>query len=278
VVHVFDAIWTDFGLNMNSTEHRNKLTGKDQIMARILRYAPWLAPVLFALPGPILFFFLYLLSTTVEGAALYIFLSLVSLAIGSIAGLIVSLFLVFYRNRWARQIRNKLAADGITADDVQWFSSELTTSERQALVQIEEQNLLLADAYRETLAARLTASRVVSSAKRNLLLVERRLNRTSYMQGQTTVTLQEELQADRARLERVKQEGIERRSEAEARLQMIEAAASRGQSWAETNVALQRLSSTQAHLPLAIESARIDQQVREDVEKELRGGDQQPLA
>lgn len=263
---------------MSSTEHRNKLTGKDQIMARVLRYAPWLAPVLFALPGPILFFFLYLMSTTVEGAALYIFLSLVSLAIGSIAGLIVSLFLVFYRNRWARQIRNKLAADGITADDVQWFSSELTTSERLALGQIEEQNLLLADAYRETLAARLTASRVVSSAKRNLLLVERRLNRTSYMQGQTTATLQEELQADRTRLERVKQEGIERRSEAEARLQMIEAAASRGQSWAETNAALQRLSSTQAHLPLAIESARIDQQVREDVEKELRGGDQQPSA
>lgn len=246
------------------------------MMARVLRLAPWLAPILFALPGPILFIFLYLMSTTVEASALYVFLALVSLAIGSVAGLIVALFLVFYRKRWLRKVRERLATNGITTDEVSWFMSEMTVSERQALEQIESQNLLLADAYRETLAARLTASRVVGSAKRNLLLVDRRLNRTSYMQGQTTATLQEELQADRVRLERVKQEGIERLSEAEARLQMIEAAASRGQSWTETNAALQRLSSTQAHFPLALESARIDQQVREDVEKDMRGGDERP--
>ena len=257
-------------------ETRDKVTSADRMKARMLRLAPWLAPIVFALPGPILFTFLYLMATTVEASALYIVSALVSLAVGSVVGLIVALFLVFYRRRWLRRLCERLATDGITADEVSWFASEMTTSERQALEQIESQNLLLADAYRETLAARLTASRVVTSAKRNLLLVERRLNKTSYMQGQTTATLQEELQADRDRLERVKQEGIERRGEAEARLQMIEAAASRGQSWTETNAALQRLSSTQAHLPLALESARIDQQVREDVEKELRSGDEQP--
>jgi hypothetical protein len=243
--------------------------------AKVLQLAPWLAPFLFALPGPILFFFLYLMSSATETSALYIFLALASFAVGSVAGLLVALILVLYRKRWLRTVRERIAINGITADQVSWFSTELTTAERQALDQIEGQNRLLADAYRETLAVRLTASRVVSSAKRNLLLVERRLNRTSYMQGQTTATLQDELQADRARLERVKQEGIERRSEAEARLQMIEAAATRGQSWAETNAALQRLSSTQDHLPLALESARLDQQVREDVEKEMRGGDEQ---
>lgn len=259
-----------------TTEDQNKLTGTDRMKARMLRIAPWLAPFLFALPGPILFIFMYLMSSSTEASALYIFLSLVSLVVGSIAGLIVAIFLMFYRKRWLSKIRERLAANGIRADDVSWFTSEMTSSERQALEQITNENLLLADAYRDTLAARLTASRIVSSAKRNLLLVERRLNKTSYMQGQTTVTLHEELQADRTRLERVKQEGIERRSEAEARLQMIEAAASRGQSWAETNVALQRLSSTQAHLPLALESARLDQQVREDVEKDMRRSDEQP--
>lgn len=259
-----------------TTEDQNKLTGTDRMKARMLRIAPWLAPFLFALPGPILFIFMYFMSTSTEASALYIFLSLVSLVVGSIAGLIVAIFLMFYRKRWLSKIRERLALNGITANDVSWFASEMTTSERQALDQITSQNLLLADAYRETLAARLTASRIVSSAKRNLLLVERRLNKTTYMQGQTTATLQEELQSDRARLERVKQEGIERRSEAEARLQMIEAAAGRGQSWAETNAALQRLSSTQAHLPLALESARLDQQVREDVEKEMRTSDEQP--
>lgn len=242
-------------------------------MARVLRLAPWLAPFLFALPGPVLFTVLYMFSTATETAALYIFLALASLIGGAIAGLIVAIFLVFYRKRWLKRLRERLAADGITADEVSWFTSEMTTAERQSLKQIETQNLLLADAYRETLAARLTASRVVSSARRDLLLVERRINRTSYMQGQTTATLQEELKADRTRLERIRQEATERRSEAEARLQMIEAAASRGQSWTETNAALQRLSATQEHLPLALESARLDQQVREDVEKEMRGTD-----
>ena len=260
---------------MKIKENENKLTSADRLKARILQVAPWLAPVLFALPGPVIFVLLYLMSTATEAAALYAFLAFASLAVGSIAGLVVALFIVFYRKRWLGRIRDKLAANGITTDEVSWFTSELTSAERQALKQIESQNLLLADAYRETLAARLTASRVISSAKRNLMLVERRLNRTSYMQGATTATLQEELHADRIRLDRIKQEGVDRRGEAEARLQMIEAAASRGQSWAETSAALQRLSATQEHMPLALESARLDQEVREDVERDLRSGDQQ---
>ncbi len=243
------------------------------MMARVLKTAPWLAPFLFALPGPILFFILYLMATATETAALYIFLAFASFGVGIVAGLIVALFLIFYRRSWLKKLRERLATDGITADEVAWFTSEMTTAERQSLSQIEGQNLLLADAYRETLAARLTATRVVSSARRDLLLVERRLNQTSYRQGQTNATLQEELKADKTRLERVRQEATERRAEAEARLQMIEAAASRGQSWTETNAALQRLSATQQHLPLALESARMDQEVREDIEKELRGSD-----
>jgi hypothetical protein len=258
---------------MAQTNSDNKLTAGERLMARVLRSAPWLAPFLFALPGPILFLVLYMFASATETAALYIFLAFASLGVGAIAGLIVALFLVFYRRSWLKKLRERLATDGITADEVTWFTSEMTTAERQSLKQIETQNLLLADAYRETLAARLTAARVVASAKRDLLLVERGLNRSSYRQGQTNATLQEELKADRERLQRIRQEGTERRAEAEARLQMIEAAASRGQSWTETNAALQRLSATQEHLPLALESARMDQQIREDIEKDLREGD-----
>jgi hypothetical protein len=258
---------------MGKTDISNKLTAGDRLKAQALAGAPWLAPFLFALPGPVLFALLYMMATATETAALYVFLAFASFGVGVVAGLIVALFLIFYRRSWLKKVRERLAADGITADEVAWFTAEMTTAERQSLKQIESYNLLLADAYRETLAARLTATRVVTSAKRDLLLVERRLNRTSYMQGQTTVTLQEELKVDRDRLQRIKQEGLERRGEAEARLQMIEAAASRGQSWVDTNAALQRLSATQEHLPLALESARIDQQVREDVERDMRGGD-----
>ena len=82
--------------------------------------------------------------------------------------------------------------------------------------------------------------------------------------------LLKELQGDRARLEALKQQGSSRRAEAEARLQMIEAAASRGASWAETNYMLQRLDEGRKHLPLGLETARAEQQLREDMDSELR--------
>ena len=80
----------------------------------------------------------------------------------------------------------------------------------------------------------------------------------------------EELARDRARLDSLKLEGASRRAEAEARLQMIEAAASRGASWDETNYMLQRLDEGRKYVPLALENAREEQQLREDTRRELR--------
>jgi hypothetical protein len=135
---------------------------------------------------------------------------------------------------------------------------------------MEKKQPLLADAYRETLALRLNASRLNASARRDLLLVERRINRARYLNATDTSVLLEELENDRKRLEKLKEEGASRRAEAEARLQMIEAAASRGASWAETNFMLQRLDEGRKHVPLALENARTEQQLREDAERELR--------
>jgi hypothetical protein len=156
--------------------------------------------------------------------------------------------------------------------------TELTPAERQALKEIEARNPMLADAYRETLASRITATRVVANAKRELLLVERRLNRTAYIQGTDTTGLREELSADRERLEQVRTEATERRAEAETRLQMIEAASSRGASWAETNMALHRLSTMREQIPFALEAARLEQQALEESEKALRESEHKTLA
>jgi hypothetical protein len=103
-----------------------------------------------------------------------------------------------------------------------------------------------------------------------LLLVERRLNRALYLEGTDTASLKAELETDRQRLEQIKMEGTERRAEAEARLQMIEAAASRGATWTETNIALQRLGANREQLPLALESARLEQQMLEDASRDLQ--------
>ena len=147
-----------------------------------------------------------------------------------------------------------MASDGITADEIDWFFSDLSKDEKRALKSMEDQQPLLADAYRETIALRLNATRLGSSARRELLLVERRISRARYLNSPDTKVLLEELNRDRVRLEQLKQEGASRRAEAEARLQMIEAAASRGASWAETSFMLQRLDEGRKNIPLGLET------------------------
>lgn len=251
-------------------ERSDKLTPRDRMMMRALKWAPWLSFFILALPAPVIFFLLYLTSATTQDAVILIFLALASLLVGSLAGLLAIIFILLYRRRWNKRMRERLAADGITADELDWFVNELTTAERQTLRSMEAQNPLLADAYRETLAARLTASRVLSSAKRELVTVERRINRAALLQGADTKGLQEELRADRERLTRVRDEGSTYLAEVQARLQMIEATASRGASFAETDLALKRLGTLRDQMPLALEAARMEQQARFEIEDDLQ--------
>jgi hypothetical protein len=187
-----------------------------------------------------------------------------------IAAIVVMVVLLFLRRNWVKRVRERLASDGVTTDEIDWFRSELTSGEKRALRSLEQQQPLLADAYRETLALRLNATRLASNARRELLVVERRISRARYLNAPDTAVLLEELNRDRARLEQLKQEGSSRRAEAEARLQMIEAAASRGASWAETNYMLQRLDEGRKNLPLGLETERARQELREESERELR--------
>jgi hypothetical protein len=255
------------GVDM-SESGTGKVTARDKLLARVFQWAPWLGFFLVALPVPLYFLVKYFSSA--QDAALHILLALTSLAVGSVIGFAVTLFLLYYRRHWAQSVRDRVATDGVTAEELPWFMSELTPAERQALKEIEGRNPLLADAYRETLASRITATRIVAKTKRELLLVDRRLNRTAYIQGADTTSLQKELRADRERLEQVKLEGSERRAEAETRLQMIEAAASRGAGWDETNIALHRLSASREQIPLALEAALLEQEAREETDNVLR--------
>src|SRR5215210_7638911 len=133
---------------MSDTGAGYEITKRDRLVQHLLQIAPWLSFFLVALPAPLYFLLRYFASA--NEAAVYMLLALSSLAIGSIAGLIVMIFLLWYRHYWARQMRNKLAADGVTADELPWFLPELTTAERRALKEMEKANPLLADAYRET--------------------------------------------------------------------------------------------------------------------------------
>jgi len=247
-------------------ERPGKLTAREKRAARLWKTGPWLAGAGIAALPPAALLLTYLLSGF---SSLFLVLTITSVPFSLITAVLVMLILVLFRRRWAGQFRDRLASDGITADEVGYFVSELTGGERKALREMEKRQPLLADAYRETLALRLNATRLTASARRNLLQVERRINRARYLNAPDTSVLLEELARDRTRLERLKQEGASRRAEAEARLQMIEAAASRGASWAETNYMLQRLDEGRKNLPLGLEHARAEQELREDME-ELR--------
>jgi len=235
----------------------------------MLKIAPWLVVLGTTLPAPIIFLLLFLTATATDSAAVFLLLGGTSLAFGFAIGLLIALIFMIYRRKWLARLRDRLASDGITADEVVWFRSELTSAERASLAEIERSNPLLADAYLETLASRLTASRIISRSRSEMLKVERRLNRARSLASADTESLQQELLADRERLVDVRQRANEHLTRAKARLQEIEATVSRKLSVAETDVMMQRLGSAQDQLPLVLEIARLEQQAMLEANTQL---------
>jgi hypothetical protein len=237
-----------------------KLNAGDERIAQVLSWTPWLSLVLVTLPLPIVFLVLFLAAGTTESAAIYLLLSFVSMGLGLVVGLIVLIFLMLYRRRWHGRLRDRLAADGITAAEVPWFASELSSEERKTWGELKQKNPVLADAYCETLAARLTATRIIARARGETLKIERQINRTRNIPGVDTSSLLGDLIADRQRSNELRQEATVRLSEARARLQTIEAAANRRLSQKETDLMLRRLAASQEHFPLALEMASFEQE------------------
>lgn len=235
-----------------------KLNARDERLARFLSWLPWLSLATVSVPLPIVFFVLFLNSVATDSAAVYLLLSFVSLGVGLVVGLVLLSLLFVYRKRWHKKLRDRLAVDGITANEVIWFEAELTAEERKSWRELKASNPLLADAYCETLAARLTASRIAGRARSELLRIERQLNRTRNLRGVDTNELLSELTEDRQRVDKLRVEAVNRLSFAKARLQTIEAAAHRVLSQSETESMLRRLVSSQEQFPLALEIANLE--------------------
>lgn len=247
-----------------------KLSASDQRKSWLLGLAPWFSFILVTIPVPIIFLLLFLASSATDAAAVFLLLSFVSLGLGLVVGLLVLIVFFLYRRNWHQRLRDKLASDGITATEVPWFSSELTSEERKTWNELKERNPLLGDAYCETLAARLTATRIIARAKRETLRIERQINRTRSIHGVDTSELLADLMSDRQRSDNLRQEASLRLSETKARLQAIEAASNRKLSQAETDSMLRRLTASQEHFPLALEMESLERQaLREGEENSL---------
>lgn len=237
-----------------------KIKHSDERMARVLAWLPWLSFALATLPPPLVFLLLFAASATTDSAAVYLLLSFVSLGAGIVVGLFLLILFSLYRRRWQARLRDRLATDGITAGEVQWFSAELSSEERNVWGELKQKNPLLADAYCETLAARLTATRIVARARGAVLKVERQISRTRNLTGVDTDALLSDLNSDRQRFDLIRNEATIRLSEAKARLQTIEAAANRSLSQSETELMLRRLTAAQQQFPLALEMLNLEQE------------------
>ena len=254
---------------MNELEPRYEVTRQDLVKDKALKIGAWSLPVLLSLIPAVVFFVLYLVSTATPMMATFLFLSLISLVVGFVFGLIVTGGILFYRSRWLANVRERIAVDGIKAQEVDWFKHELTTTEKKSLKEIESKNLLLADAFRDTLAARLTATRILKSTKHELLLVKRRQNKLKYLKSENSTSLQKDLKYDLEKLDKIKTEAAEMLTEAETRIQMIEAASRRGANLTDSEIALKKLAARTSELPLALESAKMEEEIRRELEKDI---------
>lgn len=254
---------------MNKIEPRYEVTKKDLAKGKRMKIAAWTAPFALSFFPFFLFIILFLIfGSSPPAAATFFFLGIISGIIGFIAGLVISGIFAYRYSEWLKTIRDRIAVDGIRAEEVDWFRNELTTAEKKALKEIQAKNLLLADAYRETLASRLTATRIIKSSRKELAYAQRRENKLKYLKAENSENFLQEIRCDIEKLTEIKAEAEQMQAEAESRLQMIEAAASRGTSLADSELALKKLSARQSELPLALEAVKLQDEIRRELENE----------
>ncbi len=247
----------------------NEITKEDLSRGRRLKIGAVAAPVLLTVtPATIGFLLLLFSAGGPPVAAVILFLGIIATVIGFATGIVIAAILAKRAANWTREMRERIAADGIKAEEIGWFTKELKAHEKRALKSISARNLLLADAFRETLASRLTATRIVQSSRRELLLAKRRQNSLKQLKSARAGEFQAAISDDIDKINKINEEAKLMLGEAEARLQMIEAAASREGTLADSDLALKKLSARTAELPLALESAKMSEEIRRELELE----------
>ncbi len=247
----------------------NEITKSDLNRAAKLKAGAIAAPlVLTAVPAVISLVLLLIAAGGPSTAVIFLFGGVIATILGFISGVVTAAVLTQRRSAWVRQLKDRMAARGIRAEEIEWFRNELKSEERRALKALEQRDLLLADAYRETLASRLTASRIIKSSRRELSLSKRRQNSIQQLKSGRAEEFRSMIGEDIKKLEDIDEEARLMLAEADARLRIIEAAGTRGGSIADSELALKKLSSRTAELPLALESAKMADEIRLELEKE----------
>ena len=237
------------------------VTRADLARGRNLRLVGFSAPFVLTVL-PIVFFII--LSIVLSGTPIFavssFLLGFVFGLVGLIVGLGISAYTFYRHQNWTGEMRERIAANGIGAEEIEWFRKELKPSEKRGLKALKTADPLIEDAYRETLASRLTATRIVRSSRKELQAAKRRETKLKSLKPENAKRFLDELKTDTEKIDSIHQEAKQMLAEAESRLEMIEAAAARGGNLADTEVALKKLASRASQLPLALEAARIHEE------------------
>lgn len=253
---------------MDKTVSKYDITPREMARGRNLKIATVAAPLLMTgVPAVLTFVLTFLAGGSPPVAATIFFLGMVVTFVLFLASLALSGVFAYRYSRWKEETRERMAADGIKAEEVDWFKHELRPGEKRALRSISTQDALLADAFRETLASRLTASRIIKSSRKELTATQKRQAKLRSLNSQRKQEFEQQIQADITKLATINNDAKEMLHEAETRLQMIEAAAMRGGGLADSELALKKLTARTADLPLALEEAKLAEEIRAEIEK-----------
>ncbi|MEO8650596.1 MAG: hypothetical protein ABI539_15645 [Acidobacteriota bacterium] len=254
---------------MDKLQSKYDIEKRDLARGRNLKMAAVATPLaLTFIPAVIFILLTFIFGSTPPVAAMFFFVGLIVTALGFMTGISLAAFFAVRHANWTKEMRERIASDGIRAEEIEWFRGELKTSEKNALRQVQKTDLLLADAYRETLASRLTATRIIKASKRELQMTQKRQNRIKYLKAANSEKFLSEVKRDAEKIRSINDEAKQMLAEAESRLYMIEAAAVRGSDLADSELALKKLSARSKELPLALEEARMTEEIRREIENE----------
>ncbi|MEO7658406.1 MAG: hypothetical protein ABIV48_02220, partial [Pyrinomonadaceae bacterium] len=232
---------------MDELTSKYDISKRELARGRNLKIAAVSAPIVLSVSPAILFLLLtFILGSTPPLAATFFFIGLILTIVGFVVGLGLTGFFAYRHSNWTKQMRERIAADGIKAEEIEWFTHELKSSEKRMLQELKQADPLMEDAYRETLASRLTATRIIKSSKKELMLSKRRQSKIKQLKrlnSDSAATFNAEIERDVKKIESINYEAIEMLAEAESRLQMIEAASVRGSKLADSEHALKKLSA-----------------------------------
>ena len=258
---------------MDESISKYEVSRRDLARGRNLKIAAISAPLVLAgVPKVVFLILMFFFGANPPLAATFFFIGLILAIVGFVIGLGLSGYFAYRYSNWTKEMRERIAADGIKAEEIDWFNKELKGNEKRVLKEMRSRDPLLLDAYRETLASRLTATRIIRSANRELHLSKRRklkIGQLKRLKPDTAKTFNDEIERDLARISSISDEAKEMLAEAESRLEMIEAASVRGSHLADSELALQKLSARAAELPLALEEAKMADEIRRELEAEV---------